>query len=205
MRNRRGIGTFDTQTIQILYKLPAVACAAAPHRQFAHHRRKSLPILGIICTTRGHHDAECGRFQGTNRLGDQSQAVGEAMRFYKIALGDVVAFHDELDLPPGKLRIKVGGGNAGHNGLRSISAHCENDYRRVRMGIGHPGDRALVTSFVLSDFSKDERPWVEDLCQACADFAEALAKGDDTGFQNKIHLFMKAQGHDTTKDQNNDA
>lgn len=127
-------------------------------------------------------------------MNESGRAVAEAQRFYKIPLADVIVFHDELDLPPAKLRVKHGGGNAGHNGLRSITALCGNDYRRVRIGIGHPGDKALVHPYVLSDFAKAEEPWVEDLCRACADHAALLASGDDPGFQNKIHLAMEGRG-----------
>jgi PTH1 family peptidyl-tRNA hydrolase len=127
-------------------------------------------------------------------MNDSGRAVAEAQRFYKIDLAEVTVFHDELDLAPAKLRVKVGGGNAGHNGLRSVTAHCGNDYRRVRMGIGHPGDKALVHPYVLSDFAKAEEPWVEDLCRACAEAAPLLAKGEDARFQNKVHLAMEAKG-----------
>jgi PTH1 family peptidyl-tRNA hydrolase len=127
-------------------------------------------------------------------MNESGRAVAEAMRFFKIELKDVVVFHDELDLPPAKLRVKTGGGNAGHNGLRSITALCGNDYRRVRMGIGHPGDKALVHSYVLNDFAKAEMPWVEDLCTASADHADMLATSDDPGYQNRIHLAMEGRG-----------
>ena len=127
-------------------------------------------------------------------MNESGRAVAEAMRFYKIALPDLVVFHDELDLPPAKLRVKSGGGNAGHNGLRSISALCGNDYRRVRLGIGHPGHKDLVHGYVLRDFAKAEAPWVEDLTRAIADAAPVLAMGDDAGFQNKVHLAMEARG-----------
>jgi PTH1 family peptidyl-tRNA hydrolase len=128
-------------------------------------------------------------------MNESGRSVAEAMRFLKIELSDVSVFHDELDLPPAKLRVKIGGGNAGHNGLRSITAHCGNEYRRVRMGIGHPGDKALVHAFVLNDFAKSERPWVEDMCTACADNAALLVIAQDAAFQNKVHLFMEARGH----------
>lgn len=121
-------------------------------------------------------------------MNDSGRAVGAALRFYKGAIGDVTAFHDELDLAPGKLRVKTGGGNAGHNGLRSITALCGNDYRRVRLGIGHPGDKSLVYGMVLSDFGKDEWLWVRPLCEAVAKHAALLAAGEDSGFQNKVHL-----------------
>ena len=132
-------------------------------------------------------------------MNESGRAVAEAQRFYKIALGDVIVLHDELDLPPAKLRVKTGGGNAGHNGLRSITAQCGNDYRRVRLGIGHPGDKALVHAYVLNDFAKAEEPWVEDLCRAVADHAAVLAAGDDPGFQNKVHLAMAGRGWEDVK------
>ena len=127
-------------------------------------------------------------------MNESGRSVAEAQRFFKLELSDVVVFHDELDLAPAKVRVKLGGGNAGHNGLRSITAQCGNDYRRVRMGIGHPGDKDLVHAYVLSDFARSEEPWVEDLCRACADAAPVLAKGDDATFQNKVHLAMEAKG-----------
>jgi PTH1 family peptidyl-tRNA hydrolase len=127
-------------------------------------------------------------------VNESGRAVGEAQRFFKLELGDVYVFHDELDLPPAKLRVKIGGGNAGHNGLRSVTAHCGNDYHRVRIGIGHPGDKALVHPYVLSDFAKAEEAWVDDLCRACADHAALLARGDDAAFQNRIHLAMASRG-----------
>lgn len=122
------------------------------------------------------------------------QAVAEAARFYKIEPANVIVFHDELDLAPGKLRVKLGGGNAGHNGLRSITASIGNEYRRVRMGIGHPGDKALVHAYVLNDFAKVEQPWVEDLIRACADHVRLLAQGDDGHFQTKVALSMDQKG-----------
>lgn len=128
-------------------------------------------------------------------MNESGRAVGEAAGFFKIGLSDIVAFHDELDLPPAKLRIKTGGGNAGHNGLRSISAHLGNEYRRARIGIGHPGDKNLVHRYVLSDFSKAERSgWVEAMCDLIADNAALLARGEDASFQNKVHLGMEAKG-----------
>lgn len=127
-------------------------------------------------------------------MNDSGRAVGEALRFFKLDVGDTTIFHDELDLAPAKLRVKRGGGNAGHNGLRSITALCGNEYRRVRMGIGHPGHKDLVHGYVLRDFAKAEQPWVEDLCRAVADEAAVLAGGDDAGFQNRVHLAMEARG-----------
>ena len=127
-------------------------------------------------------------------MNESGRAVGEAARFYKTELSQITVFHDELDLADAKLRVKTGGGNAGHNGLRSISAHLGNDYRRVRLGIGHPGDKNLVHPYVLSDFFKEERPWVEDLVDACAEFVPLLVRGEEASFQNKVHLAMQAKG-----------
>ncbi|MCP1536880.1 aminoacyl-tRNA hydrolase [Methylorubrum extorquens] len=132
-------------------------------------------------------------------MNESGRSVGEAQRFFKIPLADVIVLHDELDLAPAKLRVKLGGGNAGHNGLRSITALCGNEYRRVRLGIGHPGDKALVHAYVLNDFAKSEEPWVEDLCRATADHASLLAAGEDASFQNKVHLAMAGRGWETVK------
>lgn len=126
-------------------------------------------------------------------MNESGRSVGEAAKFFKIELPDVVAFHDELDLSPGKLRVKTGGGNAGHNGLRSITAAIGNDYRRVRLGIGHPG-RDAVLHYVLNDFGKGEMAWVDVLTEAVADGADLLAKAEDNSFQNKVHLRMEAAG-----------
>jgi peptidyl-tRNA hydrolase, PTH1 family len=127
-------------------------------------------------------------------MNDSGRAVQEAAAFYKIPLSDIVVFQDEVELPPAKLRVKTGGGNAGHNGLRSITNHLGNDYRRVRLGIGHPGVKEMVHGHVLSDFSKADMEWVEALCAAIADNAELIARGEDATFQNKVHLAVAAKG-----------
>jgi PTH1 family peptidyl-tRNA hydrolase len=132
-------------------------------------------------------------------MNESGRSVGEAMRFHKLALDAIVVLHDELDLAPAKVRVKIGGGNAGHNGLRSISAHIGNDYKRVRLGIGHPGDKALVHQFVLSDFAKAETAWVSAVCDAIARSAALLAQGQDASFQNKVHLAVDAAGFGETK------
>lgn len=118
-----------------------------------------------------------------NLSGDSVQA---ATAFFKLAPGDVIVFHDELDLPPGRIRVKTGGGSAGHNGLRSIAAHIGPDFVRVRIGIGHPGDKRLVSTWVLSDFAKAEAESLEDLLRAVGKAAPQLAAGDTTGFLNAI-------------------
>jgi PTH1 family peptidyl-tRNA hydrolase len=127
-------------------------------------------------------------------MNESGRAVAEAMHFYKVPPAASVVFHDELDLPPAKVRVKIGGGVAGHNGLRSITSHIGNDYRRVRIGIGHPGNKELVHPYVLSDFAKNERGWVEALTDIIASNAELLALGQDSSFQNKVHLAMAAKG-----------
>jgi peptidyl-tRNA hydrolase, PTH1 family len=127
-------------------------------------------------------------------MNDSGRAVAEAAHFYKLPLAGITVFHDEIDLRAAKVRVKIGGGIAGHNGLRSISEHIGNDYRRVRIGVGHPGDKDLVQHYVLSDFAKSERGWVETLIGVLADNVELLARGEDASFQNKVHLAMIAKG-----------
>lgn len=134
-------------------------------------------------------------------MNESGRAVQEAMNFYKVAAGQVTVFHDEAELPPGKVRVKIGGGNAGHNGLRSISAHIGNDYRRVRLGIGHPGDKNLMEVYVLQNFAKSEWPWVEALCDIIADNAGLLVEGKDSTFQNRVHLAMSAKGFGGAEDE----
>lgn len=127
-------------------------------------------------------------------MNESGQAVQDAARFFKLGEADVTVFHDELELPPMKLRVKVGGGIAGHNGLRSVSAHLGNEYRRVRIGIGHPGIKDRVHGYVLSDYAKAEMPAVTALCDLIAEHAGLLADGRDASFQNKVHLGMAAKG-----------
>ena len=127
-------------------------------------------------------------------MNESGRAVAEAAHFYKLEAGSIVVFHDEVELTPGKVRLKIGGGNAGHNGLRSISEHIGNDYRRVRLGVGHPGNKDMMEAYVLQDFAKSERPWVEALCDIVADNVALLIEGKDSTFQNKVHLAMSAKG-----------
>jgi len=116
------------------------------------------------------------------------QSVGEAMRFFKLEPQDVTVFQDELDLAPGKVRVKTGGGHAGHNGLRSLHAHLGEGYVRVRLGIGHPGHKDRVSGYVLSDFAKAEQDWLEDLLRGVSDGAGDLAAGDTGRFMNAVAL-----------------
>lgn len=127
------------------------------------------------------------------------QAVGEAMRFYKLEPGDITVFHDELDLAPGKVRVKQGGGHAGHNGLRSIHGHIGEDYGRVRLGIGHPGRKDLVSHYVLHDFGKADQDWLEDVLRGVSDGAPQLAGGDSGKFLNAVSLRTNPPRSSTTK------
>jgi peptidyl-tRNA hydrolase, PTH1 family len=134
-------------------------------------------------------------------MNDSGRAVQEAANFFKLGASEVTVFQDELKLPPAKVRVKVGGGIAGHNGLRSITSHIGNDYRRVRLGIGHPGVKELVHAYVLSDFFKEEEPLVSALCAAVADNAALLAAGNDASFQNKVHLALQGKGFFDQRDE----
>ncbi|UXN03993.1 aminoacyl-tRNA hydrolase [Bartonella sp. HY406] len=114
------------------------------------------------------------------------QSVGEAMRFYKVPLENLIVIHDELDLPAGKVRIKTGGGSGGHNGIKSIDAHCGANYRRLRLGIGHPGQKELVHNHVLGDFAKVDNDWLEQLLKNISDNIGEIADNKDSQFMNKI-------------------
>ena len=182
-----------------------------PGTKYAHNRH-NIGFMAVDEIARRHGFAPWRRrFQGLTSEGtldrekvvllrpetfmnESGRAVQEAANFFKLSAGDIVVFQDELELPPAKVRVKIGGGIAGHNGLRSVSAHIGNDYRRVRLGIGHPGVKELVHPYVLSDFAKSDWPWVEALCAVIADNAGLLATAKDSTFQNKVHLAMHARG-----------
>src|ERR1700730_11496636 len=192
-------------------------CPCNPGAKHAHNRH-NIGFMAVNEIARRHGFAPWRRrFQGETAEGtldhervillrpatfmnESGRAVQEAANFFKLAAGDITVFQDELELPPAKVRVKVGGGIAGHNGLRSISSHIGNDYRRVRLGIGHPGVKELVHGYVLSDFAKDERPWVEALREAIADNAGLLATDRDSTFQNKVHLAMQGKGFTSKED-----
>jgi PTH1 family peptidyl-tRNA hydrolase len=115
-------------------------------------------------------------------------SVGPAMRFYKLPLSALVVIHDEIDLEPGKVKVKTGGGDAGQNGLRSITATLGPDYRRVRLGVGHPGEKHLVSNHVLANFASDDIGWLKPLVDAMVQAAPLLARDDDKGFMSKVAL-----------------
>jgi peptidyl-tRNA hydrolase, PTH1 family len=140
-------------------------------------------------------------FKPQTFMNESGRAVGEASRFYKLDLGDVVVFHDELDLAPGKVRVKIGGGVAGHNGLKSLTAHIGNDYVRVRIGIGHPGQKHRVTGHVLQNFAKADHAWLELLLAAIAAEAPFLAEGANDKFQSRVAHALQADAEETPQEQ----
>lgn len=180
-----------------------------PGKQYAHHRHN----IGFMAVERiadaNNFEPERARFQGMTREGflegpngrekvlvlrpttymnESGRSVGEAARFYKIDPDDIVVLHDELDLAATKVRAKRGGGLAGHKGLKSIAAHIGKDFRRIRIGIGHPGDKGRVTGHVLGAFSRADQEWVEPLLDSMARHAGLLAARDDVNFMNKVAL-----------------
>ncbi|TNE39575.1 MAG: aminoacyl-tRNA hydrolase [Alphaproteobacteria bacterium] len=136
----------------------------------------------------------------TTYMNESGRAVNEAMRFYKLTPEDIIVLHDELDLPLGKLRVKDGGGHGGNNGLRSIIAHIGDKFRRVRLGVGHPGEKHLVTGHVLKDFSKEEKDIVDKMTESIARHTDILIKGDGPGFMNKIALDLPSPNGGRAKD-----
>ena len=123
-------------------------------------------------------------------MNESGRSVGEALRFHDIPLENLYVFYDELDLEPGKVRVRLGGGAAGHNGIRSISAHITPEFKRVRLGIGHPGDKKFVQPHVLGNFAKEDRDWLIALLDAVADNVDMLAQGQDEKFQSKVAMII---------------
>ncbi len=183
-----------------------------PGAQYARHRHN----VGFVALDRIAAAHNLGpwrkRFQGetaegtiggervvllkpTTYMNDSGRSVGEAARFLKIPVEDIYVFHDEIDLAPAKLKVKAGGGNAGHNGLRSITAHMGNEYNRVRIGVGHPGAKDAVAHYVLRDFAKVEYAWLDPLLDAMADAAPFLAKGDGARFLSQVALKTRDTGN----------
>lgn len=154
----------------------------ARHHGFAPWRAR---FGGLWCEGR-LDDEKVALLKPQSYMNLSEQSVGEAMRYLKLSAGDIIVFHDELDLAPGKIRVKTGGGHAGHNGLRSIHQHIGEAYRRVRMGIGHPGHKDRVAGYVLADFAKADQDWLADLLDGVADGAPALATGDSARFLNAV-------------------
>ena len=132
-------------------------------------------------------------------MNESGRAVGEAMRFFKATPADVIAFYDEIDLAEGRFRMKTGGGAAGHNGVRSIASHIGPDFRRARLGVGHPGQKELVMPWVLGDFWKAEIPWRDALLDACARALPFAAMGDDDRYQAEVLRLAPAPKADPRK------
>lgn len=169
-------------------------------------QRHNIGFMAVDEIVRRHGFAAGGaRFQGATfegRMADKKilalkpmtfmnrsgQSVGEAMRYYKLEPKDVVVFYDEIDFAPGKMKVRTGGGAAGHNGIRSLISHIGPDFRRVRIGVGHPGDKDRVHGHVLSDFSKSDADWRDPLIDAIAEEAPHLAAGDDARFMTAVAL-----------------
>ena len=134
---------------------------------------------------------KCLLLKPTTYMNDSGQAVGEAARYYKIPSEDIIVFYDELDLQPGKLRVKTGGGSAGHNGIKSITSHIGGDYVRVRIGIGHPGRKDLVHRYVLHDFASADQDWLDPLLDAIAKAAPNLVADNTANFMNEVALTLR--------------
>ena len=160
----------------------------------ARSRFQSLACEGEI-------DSPAGRVRGLilkpqTYYNESGRAVGEALKFFKLKPSDLVVFYDEIDLAPGRFRMKTGGGAAGNNGIRSTTAQVGPDFRRARIGTGHPGDKELVHGHVLSDFHKVELKWLEPLLQAIADAAPLLAAGEDEKYQAEVMRLAPAEKAD---------
>jgi peptidyl-tRNA hydrolase, PTH1 family len=162
------------------------ADAIARRWRFGPERAKFQSVVseGVIETPQGEVRALLMKPQ--TYMNESGRAVGEAARFYKVPPGEVIVFHDEIDLAPGRFRMKTGGGAAGQNGVRSLVSHLGPDFRRARLGIGHPGEKHLVMPHVLGDFHKAELPWVEALLNAVADALPFAAMGDDERYQGEV-------------------
>ena len=182
-----------------------------PGAKYAHHRH-NVGFMALDAIARGWNFAGWRRrFRGLaaeGRIGGERVlalkpmtwmnrsgiSVGEAARFHKLAPERVLVIHDEVDLAPGRIRVKTGGGAAGHNGLRSIDSHFGNAFRRVRIGVGHPGDKDRVIGYVLSDFAAADRAWLDALIPAIVEAATHLARGDGAGFTNRVALTLSRGG-----------
>jgi len=189
-----------------------------PGRRYAGHRH-NIGFMAVDELHRRHHFSPWrARFEGETSEGEvggekvlllkpatymneSGRSAAQAIRFYKLSPGDVVVVYDELDLPPGKLRMKTGGGTASHKGLKSIEAHIGKDFRRMRIGIGHPGAKDLVNGYVLHDFAKADRDWIEPLLGAISDNVALLAAGNDSTFMNRVHLATAAEEDPPTQER----
>lgn len=183
-----GLGNPGPKYAKNRHNLGAMAVDAIAERwRFSPERRRfhSLAREGEIAIP-GAEPVRALILKPQTYYNDSGQAVGEAMAFFKLKPADVVVFYDEIDLAPGRFRMKTGGGAAGNNGIRSIAARIGPDFRRARLGTGHPGHKDRVMGHVLSDFHKVDWPWVRDLLDACAEALPILAAGEDEKYQTEV-------------------
>ena len=157
-------------------------------RRHGFERFRSRARLGADIAEGRIGDARVALLKPTTFMNESGRALGAVLRYYKIEPATLFVFYDELDLAPGKLRVRFGGGSAGHNGIKSLRAHIGPDYWRVRMGIGHPGDKDLVSDYVLSDFSKAESLWMDKLVDAAAEAAPLLLASEKNDFMTRVAL-----------------
>lgn len=176
-KNRHNIGFMAVDEIARVHRF-------GPWRKRFHAEVADGDIAGVKCLL----------MKPQTFMNESGRAVGEAATFFKLDPAAIVVFYDEIDLAPGRFRMKTGGGAAGHNGIRSIAASATGpDFRRARMGVGHPGHKDLVHGYVLSDFHKADGPWVEALIRACADAAPMLAAGEDGKYQGEVMRLAPAE------------
>jgi PTH1 family peptidyl-tRNA hydrolase len=193
MRIIAGLGNPGTKHARNRHNIGFMAAdAIARTHGFGPWRAKfqSEASEGVIQTERG--PVKTLLLKPQTDMNESGRAVSEAARFYKLDPADVIVVYDEIDLAPGKFRVKIGGGAAGHNGIRSVTSHIGPDFVRLRMGVGHPGDKRLVHHYVLSDFYKAEEAWVDALCDAVARAAPLLAAGDLDAFQTRVTYLAPA-------------
>jgi PTH1 family peptidyl-tRNA hydrolase len=182
-----GLGNPGPEYAKHRHNLGAVAVDMIARRwRFGAERKRFFSLVreGAIDTPGG--EARALILKPQTYYNESGRAVAEAMNFFKLSVAEVVVFYDEIDLAPGRFRMKTGGGAAGNNGIRSITAHIGADFRRARMGTGHPGHKDRVMGHVLSDFHKADHDWVNALCNACAEALPLLLAGEDDKYQAEV-------------------
>ena len=190
-KNRHNIGFMAVDEIARRWSFPAPRSRFDAHVSEGEIPTPDGPVRTLLIKPKGYYN-ESGR------------SVGQALKFFKLDPASLVLFYDEIDLAPGRFRMKTGGGAAGNNGVRSVTASVGPDFRRARLGTGHPGDKALVHGYVLSDFHKAEMKWVEPLLQACADALPLLAAGEDEKYQTEVMRLAPAEKVDPRKQARGD-
>ena len=190
-KNRHNIGFMAVDEIGRRWNFPAARSRFDAQVSEGEIPTPTGPVRTLLIKPKGYYN-ESGR------------SVGQALKFFKLDPASLVLFYDEIDLAPGRFRMKTGGGAAGNNGVRSVTASVGPDFRRARLGTGHPGDKALVHGYVLSDFHKAEMKWVEPLLQACADALPLLAAGEDEKYQTEVMRLAPAEKVDPRKQARGD-